>query len=89
MANKLEEFQELGKTQLEAATTLSSSFLNNLQTIAAETTDYSKKFFEDSAALLEKLRGAKSFESAIEMQGSASLSVLEICPQAGPYINGA
>ena len=34
MANKLEEFQELGKTQLEAATTSSSAFVKNFKTIA-------------------------------------------------------
>jgi len=68
MANNLDDFQKFSKEQLEAATTSSSSFLKSLQTIAAETTDYSKKSFEDGAAFLEKLRSVKSFESAIQIQ---------------------
>ena len=68
MANNLEEFQRSSNDQLEAATTLSSAIFKNLQTIAAETTDYSKKSFEHRAAFLEKLLGVKSFESAIQIQ---------------------
>jgi hypothetical protein len=68
MANNLDNFQRFSKEQLETATSSSSSFVNSLQTIATETTGYSKKSFEDGAAFLEKLRGAKSFESAIQIQ---------------------
>ena len=68
MAYNLDDFQSFSKAQLEAATSSSSSFAKSLQTIAAETTEYSKKAFEDGAAFLEKLRGAKSFESAIQIQ---------------------
>jgi len=68
MANNLNEFQTYSKEQLEAATTSSASFVKSLQTIGAETTGYSKKAFEDGAAFLERLRGAKSFESAIQIQ---------------------
>ena len=68
MTNNVEDFQKFSKDQISAETTSSSSFVNNLQTIAAETTDYSKKAFEDGAAFLEKLRGVKSVESAIQVQ---------------------
>lgn len=68
MTHNLDDFQNFGKQQLEAATASSSSFVKSLQTIAAETTDYSKKSFENGAAFLEKLRGAKSFDSAIQIQ---------------------
>lgn len=68
MANNLDDFQRFSKKQLEAATTSSSCLVKSLQTIATETTDYSKKSFEDNAAFLEKLRGAKSFDSAIQIQ---------------------
>jgi len=36
-----------------------------LQAIAAETTDYSKKSFEKSRVLFEKLTGVKKFDEAI------------------------
>ena len=68
MANSFEDFQKFGKTQLESASQTSQSFVKGLQVIAAETTDYSKKSLESGAAFLEKLLGAKSIESAIQLQ---------------------
>jgi uncharacterized protein YjbJ (UPF0337 family) len=67
MANKLEEFQELGKTQLEAATTSSSAFIKNFKTIAEEATAYSEKSLAKVSTFLEELRSAKSFESAVHI----------------------
>ena len=67
MANKLEEFQELGKTQLEAATTSSSAFIKNFKPIAEEGTAYSEKSLEKVLAFLQELRSAKSFESAVHI----------------------
>jgi len=77
MANNLNEFQTYGKEQLEAATTSSASFVKSLQTIGTETTDYSKKSFEDGAAFLEKLLGAKSLESAIQIQSEYAKTFYE------------
>lgn len=68
MANTLEDFQKFGKAQFESATSSSSSFVKGLQTIAAETTDYSKKTLENGSAFLEKLFGVKSFDAAIQLQ---------------------
>jgi hypothetical protein len=68
MTNNLDHFQRFGKEQLDAATSSSSSFVKSLQAMAAETADFSKKSMEDGAAFFEKLRGAKSFESAIQIQ---------------------
>jgi hypothetical protein len=68
MAHNLDAFQKFSKEQLDAATTSSSSFVKSLQTIGAETTDFSKKYFEDGTAFLEKLRSAKSLESVIQIQ---------------------
>ena len=39
-----------------------------MQAIAAEVADYSKKSFEDSTAVVEKLMGSKSLEKAMEVQ---------------------
>ncbi len=63
-----EEFQKFSKDQLEAFTTASSTFSKGLQDIAAESTDYSKKAFAASSAMFEKLLGARSVESAIQIQ---------------------
>ena len=62
MANTLEDFQKLSKAQLESAASTSSSFVKGLQTIAAETTDYSKKSIENGSVFFEKLLGVKSLE---------------------------
>jgi hypothetical protein len=68
MANNLDDFQRFRKEQLEVVTTLVPSYVKSFQTIATETAEYSKKSLEDGAAFFEKLRGAKSFESAIQIQ---------------------
>jgi len=47
------------------------------QTIATEVADYSKKSFEDSTKVLEKLFGAKSLEKAIEIQTDYAKSAYE------------
>ncbi|MGO9675184.1 MAG: phasin family protein [Methylocella sp.] len=77
MANSLNEFQTYNKEQVETATTSSASFVNSLQTINAETTNYSKKSLEDGAAFLEKLLSAKSFESAIQIQSEYAKAFYE------------
>jgi hypothetical protein len=68
MATNFDETQKFGKEQLEAATTAAASFAKGLQTIAAETTDYSKKSLENGSAYFEKLLGANSLDSAIQIQ---------------------
>jgi hypothetical protein len=68
MAYDFEEIQKYGKEQLDAAAATTSSFAKTLQTIATETADYSKKSFENGSAFLEKLLGAKSYDSAIQIQ---------------------
>ncbi|WP_020176721.1 phasin family protein [Methyloferula stellata] len=68
MATNFDEFQKFGKEQLEAATTAAASLAKGLQTIAAEATDYSKKSLESNSAFFEKLLGANSLDSAIQIQ---------------------
>lgn len=68
MTNNLYDFQKFAKAQLGVAGISAPPFVKSLQTIAAEATDYSKKSFENGAAFLEKLRGANSFENAIQIQ---------------------
>jgi hypothetical protein len=68
MTHDFEGFQKLSKEQLETATTTSSSFAKSIQTIVAETTDYSKKSLETSSAFVKTLLGAKSLDSALRLQ---------------------
>ncbi len=68
MATNFDDFQKFSKEQLEAATSTSTSLTKSFQTIAAEAAEYSKKSLETHTAYLEKLLGAKSFETAIQIQ---------------------
>jgi phasin family protein len=80
MANnfdRFDEFQKFGQGQLEAASTAAASLAKGFQTIAAETTDYSKKSLEANSAYVEKLLGAKSLDDAIETQSEYAKSAYE------------
>jgi hypothetical protein len=63
-----EDFQKFSREQLEAFTAASTTFSKGLQDIAAESSDYSKKAFAASTAMYEKLLGARSVESAVQIQ---------------------
>ena len=69
MAYEFEDIQKYGKEQFDAAAAATSSFAKTLQAIATETADYSKKSFENGSAFLEKLLGAKSYDTAIQLLG--------------------
>jgi len=64
---KIEDFQQLSKDQIEAATASASAWSKGIQQIATETTDFSKKHFEASSSVVEKLLGAKTLDKAIEI----------------------
>jgi hypothetical protein len=68
MFTNVEELQKFGKQQIEAATAVTTSLSKGLQEIAVETTDYSKKTIAANTSVLEKLLGAKSIETAIQIQ---------------------
>ncbi|MGP0060326.1 MAG: phasin family protein [Beijerinckiaceae bacterium] len=77
MTANFDEIQKYGKEQLEAASTVAATLAKSLQTIAAETTDYSKKSLENSSAFIEKLLGAKSLDNAIQIQSEYAKSAYE------------
>ena len=77
MAYRFDDFQQFGKEHLEVMTASSSSLAKCWQTIAAESREYSKKSFENGSAFFEKLRGAKSFESAIQIQSEYAKTFFE------------
>ena len=68
MFKNIEEAQKFGKDQLEAVTATAATFTKGVQEIAAQTSDYSKKSFEATQGLVEKLIGVKTLDKAIEIQ---------------------
>jgi hypothetical protein len=68
MTATLEDFQKFSKDQLEAFTAASTTLSKGLQEIAVESSDYSKKSFAAGSAMYEKLLGARSVESVIQIQ---------------------
>lgn len=73
----VEDFQNYGAQQLEAATQSAGAFSKNFQAIATAMTDYTKKSFEDSTKVFEKLANAKSLDKAIEIQTEYAKSAYE------------
>ncbi|HUI20419.1 MAG TPA: phasin family protein [Methylocella sp.] len=69
-----DDFLNSAKEQLEAVTASSCSFGKSWQAIAAESSEYAKKSFENGSAFFEKLRGAKSFESVLQLQSEFAKS---------------
>jgi hypothetical protein len=66
--SEIANFQEIGKEQLNSATTSPTFLVTGFQAITAETIEYSKKSLENGSAFVEKLLGAKSFQSAIHIR---------------------
>jgi hypothetical protein len=60
--------QKIGTEQLESMTSAASSFLDTLQEIAAEASDYSRRSLENRSSFVTKLLGATTFENAIQVQ---------------------
>src|ERR1700731_4782014 len=59
---------DAGNGQLDTAATEATSFVTIFQAIVAEGTDYTKKSVEARLACVEKLLGAKSLETVIQVQ---------------------
>jgi len=65
------------KAGLETFTTPDSAVTTNMLAIVAEATDYTKKSLDDRLAFVEKLVGAKSFDSAIQIQSEYAKTSFE------------
>jgi hypothetical protein len=63
-----DDFQKFSKEQLDAFTAASTALSKGLQDIAVESADYLKKAFAGGSAMFEKLLGARTVESAIQIQ---------------------
>jgi hypothetical protein len=77
MLKNFDDIQKYGKDNMDATVKAWGQVSKNVQAIAAETADYSKKSFEEGSAALEKLLGAKSLDKAIEIQTSYAKTAYE------------
>jgi hypothetical protein len=77
MVANFDSVQKLGKEQFEAASAVAAAVTKGWQSIAAETTDYSKKSFEKTRALAEKLVGVKKMDEALQIQSDFAKSAYE------------
>ena len=75
--DRFDEFQKFAKGQIEAASTAAGSLAKGFQSIASETSDYSKKSLEANSAYVEKLLGAKSLDDAVQIQSEYAKSAYE------------
>jgi hypothetical protein len=77
MMKTFEEFQQVGKENVDVALKSFGAVSKCTQAIAVEVVDYSKKAFEDSTAFWEKLFGVKSLDKAIELQSDYAKTAYE------------
>lgn len=77
MMKNFEDLPTIGKQQLDASVASATAFTKGLQGIASEVADYSKKSFEDSAAVVEKAVAAKSLDKAFEIQSDFAKTAYE------------
>jgi hypothetical protein len=73
----IEDYQNFSKQQVEAMTAFATTVSKGLQEIAAETADYSKHAMSAGSEVVEKLFGAKTVESAIQIQTDYAKSAYE------------
>jgi hypothetical protein len=77
MPTNTPQIKAFDRAPFEPFTTATVSSSKGLHAIAAETMDYSKKSFEKSRALFEKLMGVKTIDEAIKLQSDFATSAYE------------
>ncbi len=74
---KVEEIQQYGKEHFETVVASATTLQNGFQAIASAYGDYTKKSFEDTKSLVEKLSSVKSLDKALEVQTEYAKSAYE------------
>ncbi len=77
MIQQFEAIQKVGKENVDAALKSFGAASKGLQTIAVESSDYTKKSFEQGTAMVEKLVAVKTLDKAIELQSDFAKSAYE------------
>jgi hypothetical protein len=68
MVQGFENFQKIGKENVDATVKSLGAVSKSVQAIATESAEYSKKSFEQGSAALERLLSVKTFDKAVEVQ---------------------
>lgn len=77
MLQNIDEIQKISKDNLDIAIKSFGAASKGVQAIAVEVADYSKKSFEEGTAAAEKLFGAKTLDTAVEIQSAYFKSAYE------------
>ena len=77
MMKQFENMQAFGKEGFEAYVNSATAVTKGMQNIASEAVDFSRKSFEQNAAVVEKVLAAKSVEKAMEVQQGYAKDVFE------------
>jgi hypothetical protein len=73
----IRQINPFGLAPFEPFTMVTASSNKGLQAIASETIDYSKRSFEKSLALFEKLIAVKTIDEAVKLQSDFAKSAYE------------
>jgi phasin family protein len=76
-ALNIDSLQTLSKQQVETMTAFASTLTKGMQELATETADFSKHSLSAGAETLQKLMGAKSIETAMQIQTEYAKSAYE------------
>ena len=74
---KVEDIQQYGKEQLDTVVASATTLQHGMQAIASAYGDFTKKSFEDTKSMVEKLSGVKSLDKAREVQTEFAKSACE------------
>lgn len=74
---QFEAIQKVGKENVDAALKSFGAASKTMQTIAVETTDFTKKSFEQGTAAVEKLVAVKTIDKAFEIQADYAKTAYE------------
>lgn len=77
MFKSFEDMQIASKQGFDAYVSSATAFNKGFQTLATEAAEFTKKSFEDSVALTEKVVASKSVEKAVELQQAHATKAYE------------
>ena len=77
MIKSFEEMQSFGKESVEAYVNSATAMTKGMQSLATEAVDFSRKSFEQNAAVVEKVLAAKSIDKAVEVQQGYAKDMFE------------
>jgi phasin family protein len=77
MTNTFEDANKAGKEFLDNSMKAATVVTKGFQGIATETTEFTKKSYEDGTKALEKLMAVKSLDKAFEIQADYAKSAYE------------